>query len=206
MLTGPGRTAYPGRQPDTGAPVAELDLLLRVAVDHIRHGLILVNRSCHLVFANREARTILGAGDGLHERPCGLHAETVEMTRLLRRVVETAAVGSAAPAVIALPRRARPHPLSLEVRPLHDGTALVLIVDPDRATMLGPEPLRLLYGLTDAESAVAVAVARGEGLSVVAAQLEIGLSTARTHLQRVFQKTRTRRQAQLVRLLVAGCG
>ncbi|MBZ9905308.1 LuxR C-terminal-related transcriptional regulator [Mesorhizobium sp. BR115XR7A] len=63
--------------------------------------------------------------------------------------------------------------------------------------------LRDLYGLTPAEAAVATAITRGEGLQAVADELGISLTRARTHLQHVFEKTETRRQAELVRLIAA---
>ena len=39
-------------------------------------------------------------------------------------------------------------------------------------------------------------------ISEVADELEITLNTARTHLKQVFEKTGTKRQAELVRLLL----
>ena len=42
----------------------------------------------------------------------------------------------------------------------------------------------------------------GHGLQSVADELRVTLSTARTHLQSVFEKTGTHRQAELVRLLI----
>jgi DNA-binding CsgD family transcriptional regulator len=82
-------------------------------------------------------------------------------------------------------------------------SALILVVDPDRALPPSAAQLRQLYGLTHAESEVAVAAVRGEGLSAIAADLDVSLATARTHLQHVFEKTGTRRQAELVRLILA---
>jgi DNA-binding CsgD family transcriptional regulator len=61
--------------------------------------------------------------------------------------------------------------------------------------------LRRLYGLTAAEAAVAVQIARGEGLQAAADNLRVTLPTVRTHLQRVFAKTQTRRQAELTRVI-----
>lgn len=47
-------------------------------------------------------------------------------------------------------------------------------------------------------------IARGGGLQAAADELQISLTTARTHLQHVFEKTETQRQAELVRLVTAG--
>jgi len=80
--------------------------------------------------------------------------------------------------------------------------ALVLIIDPEDE----PEPaaalLRRLYHLTEAEAEVALHVMHGADLKQISEELSISLTTVRTHLQHVFDKTDTHRQAELVRLLL----
>jgi DNA-binding CsgD family transcriptional regulator len=49
-----------------------------------------------------------------------------------------------------------------------------------------------------------MAIARGAGLQAAADELEVSLTTARTHLQHAFEKTETRRQTELVGLITAG--
>ncbi|MDQ6702154.1 MAG: helix-turn-helix transcriptional regulator [Pseudomonadota bacterium] len=80
--------------------------------------------------------------------------------------------------------------------------ALVLIVDHEREAHLPPADLQEVYDLTAAEAEVAVRVLRGHSLQYVADELRVTLSTVRVHLQRVFEKTGTHRQAELVRLLI----
>jgi DNA-binding CsgD family transcriptional regulator len=66
-------------------------------------------------------------------------------------------------------------------------------------------PTRLLervYGLTNAEADVALRVLRGDGLKPVCEELSLSMATVKTHLQHVFDKTDTHRQAELVRLLL----
>jgi DNA-binding CsgD family transcriptional regulator len=67
---------------------------------------------------------------------------------------------------------------------------------------ISAEQIRWLYGLTPAEAAVALAVLRGEGVRAIADGLGISVATARTHLHRIFEKTGTERQAELVRLIL----
>ena len=62
--------------------------------------------------------------------------------------------------------------------------------------------LREDFGLTPTEAAVAVEVLEAHGRQAAADRLPISLATARTHLAHVFDKTGTRRQAELVRLLL----
>jgi DNA-binding CsgD family transcriptional regulator len=60
---------------------------------------------------------------------------------------------------------------------------------------------RQLFQLTEAEARVASALASGQSLTQAAAVQNVRISTARTHLARIFQKTRTHQQSQLVSLL-----
>lgn len=64
--------------------------------------------------------------------------------------------------------------------------------------------LRRLYGLTPSEGRLAELLATGYGLPRVCRQLGVGLNTVRTHLQRIFSKTETHHQSELVALLLLG--
>ena len=79
---------------------------------------------------------------------------------------------------------------------------LAFIADPDTLPVLPTEQIRGLYGLTAAEAEVALAVLDGEGVGAIADGLGISVATARTHLHRIFEKTGTKRQAELVRLIL----
>jgi DNA-binding CsgD family transcriptional regulator len=81
--------------------------------------------------------------------------------------------------------------------------AFVLLTDPDRETSRPQWMLRGLYGLSAAETAIADRLMRGDTPEQAAAALDIKLSTARWHLSALFRKTDTRRQAELVRLLLS---
>ena len=61
--------------------------------------------------------------------------------------------------------------------------------------------LRINYGLTPAEAAIAVAVAGGQGLQAVAAAQGVALATVRTQVQHAYRKAGVRGQAALARLV-----
>ena len=61
-----------------------------------------------------------------------------------------------------------------------------------------------LYGLTPAEARLTCLLPWCSGLAELAEELGVTRSTAQTQLAAVFRKTGTRRQADLVRLLVRG--
>lgn len=80
--------------------------------------------------------------------------------------------------------------------------AAVFVSNPETQEETNEDLLPHLYGLTPAESALAGRLVSGEDLSGAADVLGVSMNTARTHLKRIFQKTGTRRQAELVRLLL----
>ena len=62
-----------------------------------------------------------------------------------------------------------------------------------------------LFGLTRAEARVANSLVQGLSPKDIAAASGVALGTVRTQLKSVFAKTRSRRQAELVRLLITLC-
>lgn len=58
------------------------------------------------------------------------------------------------------------------------------------------------YGLTPAETRIALALAEGRQLAQIAASFNISRTTVAFHMRNIFQKTRTSRQAELVALLL----
>jgi DNA-binding CsgD family transcriptional regulator len=85
------------------------------------------------------------------------------------------------------------------------GTAAVRIriVDPDEASAPSPEWLKRLFGLTTAETRLALELLAGRTSAEAAVALGISAATSRVHLAHVFRKTRTTRQTELVRLLMS---
>ena len=73
--------------------------------------------------------------------------------------------------------------------------------DPAQVPLLPGEAFARLYRLTGGELRVLLAVAQGLGAKEAADMLGIGEPTVRTHLQRMFSKTGTSRQAELLQLL-----
>lgn len=60
-----------------------------------------------------------------------------------------------------------------------------------------------IYGLSPGQRRVAALVAEGLSLNEIAERLGITANTARTHLNRIFEKTGVRNQAALVRILLS---
>ena len=99
-------------------------------------------------------------------------------------------------------------PEEIQYLAAHAGAELAIVEDESFLTRLLKvrdelPNLRQIYGLTPAEARVAEAVLDCKRLADVALKLGVSLSTVRTLLQRAFDKTDTRRQADLVKLILA---
>jgi len=77
----------------------------------------------------------------------------------------------------------------------------VFTKDPVHAPLMPGEAFARLYKLTGGELRVLLALAQGLGATEAADMLGISEATVRSHLQRIFSKTDTPRQADLLRLL-----
>ena len=80
--------------------------------------------------------------------------------------------------------------------------ALVTISEPDMDRQRQKINLRRRFGLTEAESGVAIEILKGDGRRAAARRLGLSDTTAKSHLERIFDKTGTHRQAELVRVLL----
>ncbi|WP_292508687.1 helix-turn-helix transcriptional regulator [Mesorhizobium sp.] len=68
-------------------------------------------------------------------------------------------------------------------------------------TVPSPNVLSGLFDLTPAEARLAVELASGHSVQEAAMEIGIAVKSARTYLERIFRKTETSRQSQLVALL-----
>jgi DNA-binding CsgD family transcriptional regulator len=82
--------------------------------------------------------------------------------------------------------------------------ATVFIFDPHAQTEDTGEALARLYGFTPGETRVATLLMHGLDIAEAADQLGIARSTTRNVVKRLFMKTGTNRQAELVRELLVG--
>jgi DNA-binding CsgD family transcriptional regulator len=100
---------------------------------------------------------------------------------------------------LVLPFLAQP----LECAPSPQPLALVLLrqFDPQYRLRPNPQLMRQLFGLTLAETNVALGLCQGETPTEIAQRLAVSIRTVRAHLSAVLAKTNTTRQTDLLRLL-----
>ncbi len=185
--------------------------LLRL-VGWMDQGVLLVTPGAILLHANRIAESLLRSADGLCSTGGVVACHRADETRRLRQSIRDAsAVAAALPALLVAHRSSGGRPLSLLVAPLGGGEALardqpgaaILVNDALRIEPATEGHLRNLYDLTRAEARTALALLDADRLQDIADRFGVSLSAVRIHLQQVFEKTGTHRQAELVRLLLA---
>lgn len=187
------------------------------ALDRLPCGCILIASCGKTVHVNAAGAKILQAGDGLKVIKEALVAtnrqESERLQSILVRVVQTGLRLSLAPGEsIAISRSSMKTPYSVLVVPITSPewkmgrqrvAAAVFVTDPEAAPPDTEGALREWFGLTKAEARLAQALLHGGGLKQAADLAGISSNTAKTHLQRIFQKTNTRSQSELVRLIVS---
>ncbi|MGX5800330.1 helix-turn-helix transcriptional regulator [Bradyrhizobium sp. Arg314] len=83
----------------------------------------------------------------------------------------------------------------------HDGTCIVALLDRENRAAANPQTLRRMFGLTGAETHLALRLARGDAPLEIARSWRLSRTTIRSQLASLFAKTETKRQAELVALL-----
>ena len=186
-------------------------------LDGLSAGMILVDANGRIVHTNNAGNAILDAGDFLRS-VCGrLVASDLAINAALREILVAANAGDAALGVkgIALPLTAHDgeryvaHVLPLtsgarrEAGLAYNAVAALFIRKASLEPFSPPEVIGEMYKLTPTELRVLLAIVDIGGVPEVAAALGVAVTTVKTHLSRLFEKTGVARQADLVKL-VAG--
>ncbi len=185
--------------------------LLYSAMNDTHSGMLLLNRSREVLFANETAERLLEAGVGIRYENGILRASSIEDENQLQQAFEH--VGNAVPGAwtqrLKISRGPDAPPLllmlwmvSAEQPEFHGHPVMVRIVDPVSQLPLDQSALRELYLLTKAEADLACKLASGITLEQAAESAHVSINTMRTHLARVFSKMGVRQQSQLVSLVL----
>ena len=191
---------------------------LMEALNGLAAAVFLVDRNGRVVFANPSGQAMLEDRKILRLRNDAL--ATADSRPVLADVIAAAGEGDAGVGVsgIAVPLSAPPQaPWLAHVLPLTSGArretgisfaavAAVFVHQTSLAVPSAMESMSKLYGLTPGELRVLAALSEFDGVSAVADAVGISQATVKTHLQRVFAKTGTNRQTELIKLVAAHVG
>lgn len=166
-----------------------------------------------IAFVNDAGDELLSRKDGLSvcQGRYGLATATPHEAQQLRSVIGSAMIGG--PGGLApVTRQRAPLPLLIEALPLAEqkldlfdignaggGFALVLIRDPQPVrSATTRDALVAVYGLTEAEACVAVAIASGRNAKQIASKRQVSLTTVRSQIRQVLSKTGSQDQREFV--------
>ena len=186
-------------------------------LDGISDGIVLVDAFGRIVHANASGHALLAEGSVLSAAGRKLVANDASAEQALHDVFLAAASGDAAVGVkgIAVPLTARSGERHVaHVLPLTSGArrragtsyAAVAAVFVHKAALETPSPPEVIartFNLTPSELRVLLGIVEVGGVPETAMALGIAETTVKTHLRRLYAKTGTGRQAELVKL-VAG--
>lgn len=193
-----------------GAPDSVAPAVIE-AMDLLDYGVLLVNAEARVCFVNRRAQDLVHAQE-LSLIGGQLRADSLGQTMVLHELIARYARqdgDGVHTREVSCHRLGR---LMLQLAGVSPGLSLglgakrlvaVFVIDPGRFSDPTPPQLQRQFGLTPAEAEIACEIVKGEGLVTCARRMGISRATASTHLQRIFEKTGTKRQAQLVRAILA---
>ena len=169
-----------------------------------------MNRTFHLMCAGQSGPA---AGAPWSAASAFSQGQPPVVRRLPRPLVEALSARPVPPSCIIQPSGGDgERPIFVDIRPyeyrsdLHaqQRTGYVIVcrsADPDIEVDEGA--LRAAFNLTAAEARVCAGLVSEENIVALAEKLEISPQTARTHLKRIFEKTYTTRQPELMKLLMS---
>ena len=188
---------------------------LHELLGHISAGIFLLTDRAGIAYANEAGEKLILQNDAIASRAGKLTALDPSTDAVLSSTLSELQQGSASPGVggIAIPiigksgQRYVAHVLPMtsglrrRMAMQYSAVAAVFIRKAGLTWASPVETVAKLYKLTASEVRVLLAVAEQGGYSEIASALGLSEDTVKTHLRHIYQKTGTRRQPDLVRLL-----
>jgi DNA-binding CsgD family transcriptional regulator len=185
-------------------------------LDRNTAAVVLLDERGRTVLVNRSARAMESKRDGIWLSADGIRLSRKQDNDKLQCMIGRTLAPAASPTISTggcmqaiRPSGKRAYgifvvPMSRQIAALSlfRPAVCVLIIDPEVQPALPAKRLQVVFGLSEAEARLASLISAGKDLRRVATELHITYGTARTRLAQIFQKTRTRRQGELIRLLL----
>ncbi|MGH6856662.1 MAG: helix-turn-helix transcriptional regulator [Methylocella sp.] len=194
------------------------NLAVTERIELLPGGALLTDASGRVVLANAAAKAMLDARDGIFLCDgCLAVAGSPDALQELVTACARRSVGIGGPGgELKVPRDLPRSPLHLTIAPLRSDArlpdvpwigfgspvAIIKVTDRDLSRRRRQINLRRRFNLTSTEAALAAEILRGDGRKAAARRCGISDATANTHLRKIFEKTGTHRQAELVRYLL----
>lgn len=186
------------------------------AMTQLSLGTIILDENRQVIRLNRVAEKMLAQKDGFRVAEGLIHldrsADNIRLRNLLNSVIVAQRGNQTQVAqAIAIPRSHGRAPLTMVIRPVmqaewsdrqHAPAVALFISDPELPLHASIDTLAQLFGLTPAESRLALQLINGVSLEEASTALGISRNTARAHLRSIFTKTGVTQQTMLVSLIL----
>ncbi|MDE0206325.1 MAG: helix-turn-helix transcriptional regulator [Candidatus Tectomicrobia bacterium] len=182
-------------------------------LDQTRIGVIHLDRRGRIIEANARALDLLRRADGLYDRDGYLNAWLPAHNERLQSLLSRALPPSGGPGIagtVTVGRLSKQSRLVLYVSPVEGRgmdfgarrvAALLLVVEPDSQARLDKDLVAEAFGLTEAETEVAVMLSEGRTPRAIADLTDRRPNTVYNLIKLAYLKLGVSRQADLVRLL-----
>jgi DNA-binding CsgD family transcriptional regulator len=183
-------------------------------LDALDVAIVFMTSNGALIHCCEAAERIIANADGLSVINGRLRATEPRLDARLREALRAAACAGRAidsPATVTIDRASAKRPYQLLLSPLRHGLAgfagvrqpevVLLIVDPENMRPAAVDVLKRAFRLTRREAALASALSTGKPIDAAADEIGMAYETARSHLRRIFDKTQTSRQTELMTVL-----
>ena len=182
-------------------------------LDHMKIGVVIVNRHNDILIKNQEAENALIADNGLalsRDQKINLRSPE-QMAALNARILDASNMQqpTKSDTIMTVNKRDDSLPWILEIIPLSNLSgdmeasfqgAAIFITDPDREDVISTKGMEALFNLTPAESEVCALLTRGMKIEDVAESRNVSTATVRSQVKDLFSKTNSNSQIDLVRL------
>ena len=182
-------------------------------LDRLSIGVVVLQPNGEILFMNQSAVNILADEDGLSVgRENILKAAHPDLSREILadcKLLVSGDLGEEGQTfALSIPRPSMKNDLKLiftryPSSPGHEDQILLFLTDPEIQTLPTAEMLSRLFNLSPAEGRLARELASGKKVEEISEAMGITVSSVRTYLKRLMEKTGTSRQAELVRLLLS---
>jgi DNA-binding CsgD family transcriptional regulator len=187
----------------------------RRILDHAPFSILLVDAAAYVMYQNYMAKVGIRNDDGLSVHEGRLRFRSPETRKDFMALLQATdqareAAASGSPIMMAIERPSGAKPYQLMILPVQSAaeaglatgpTYGIFIYDPTVNLPVDANSLCALEGLTQAEANLCESLYRTKNLSETANQLEVSVSTAKTHLLNTFRKLEINSQSELMKYL-----